>query len=284
MRPGYMLTLQKFRLMPWGLLDEPLPVSDSDLVEIPAPAGEIRIGELDAKFGEMSVQRLTEAGALGSQNFGYPSRLAAIGQAFAIGRYELTYEQYDYYVWSSQGTEGAPDYPSGGPGNNGRGRRPVTNVSWNDANAYLAWLSGRTGEHYRLPTEAEWEYAARAETTSAYWWGEEAGQGHADCDGCGSRWDNKLVAPVGSFAANPWGLYDTAGNIWEWTCSEWQTELSGKAAACVHPDETSGSRAVRGGSWYDGTDWLRSSARGWFGAGDRDDAVGFRVLRAARTN
>jgi len=279
MPPGYMLTLQKFRLMRLGLSEEPLP----ELVEIPVPNGEIRIGELDEKFGKKAKQSLTEKGFWNSQNFGYPSRLAAIGQAFAIGRYELTYEQYDYYVWASEGTKGAPDYPSGAPGNNGRGHRPVTNVSWNDANTYLAWLREKTGEHYRLPTEAEWEYAARAGTTSAYWWGNEIGQGHANCDGCGSRWDNKLVAPVGSFAANPWDLYDTAGNVWEWTCSEWQTELSGKAAACVDPGETSGTRAIRGGSW-DGSGWLRSSARYRNYTVIRGGNLGFRVLRAARTN
>jgi hypothetical protein len=90
MPPGYMLPLQKFRLMRWGLLAEPLPISDSDLAEIPAPGGEIRIAELDEKFGEMAKQNLSERGFWNSQNFGYPSRLAPIGQPFAIGRYELT--------------------------------------------------------------------------------------------------------------------------------------------------------------------------------------------------
>jgi formylglycine-generating enzyme required for sulfatase activity len=157
----------------------------------------------------------------------------------------------------------------------------VTNVSWNDANACLTWLSEKTGQHYRLPTEAEWEYAARAGTTTAYWWGNEIGQGYADCDGCGSRWDNKVVAPVGSFEPNPWGLYDTAGNVWEWTCSEWQTRLDSSVDTCVDPREGTGPRAIRGGSWFSETVWLRSSARYWLVPDDRLDNLGFRVLRAA---
>ncbi|MGD8932597.1 MAG: SUMF1/EgtB/PvdO family nonheme iron enzyme, partial [Chromatiales bacterium] len=217
--PGYMLTLQRFRLMNWGLLKEPLP----DLVKIPAAAEEVRIGELDDAFGEMTVQVLTERGQLGLNNFGYPTAVATLSQPFEIGRTELTYEQYDYYVWQQQSEEHPPAYPQSPPNESARGQRALAYVSWNDANGYLAWLSERTGDSYRLPTEAEWEYAARAGTQTAYALPAPAGsddiegQGLANCADCGSPWDNRYIAPVGSFAPNTWGLYDTAGNVWEWT-------------------------------------------------------------------
>ena len=90
------------------------------------------------------------------------------------------------------------------------------NVSWYDAQEYVSWLSSETGRRYRLPSEAEWEYAARAGTTTAYWWGNEVGQSRTICDGCGSQWDDEMTAPVGSLGPNPWGLYDMHGNVWEW--------------------------------------------------------------------
>lgn len=98
----------------------------------------------------------------------------------------------------------------------GRNRRPVIHVSWNDAKAYVAWLSKMTGREYRLLTEAEWEYAARAGTTTAYYWGDEIGKNNTNCNGCGSQWGGRKTAPVGSFAPNAFGLYDMFGNVWEW--------------------------------------------------------------------
>ena len=110
----------------------------------------------------------------------------------------------------------------------GRGRRPVINVSYDDAEAYTRWLSKETGKNYRLPTEVEWEYMARSGTDTLYWWGDEPQTGRANCDGCGSRWDNIQTAPVGSFSASEWGIYDTAGNAGEWTCSEQSARYDGR--------------------------------------------------------
>ncbi|MEZ5452439.1 MAG: SUMF1/EgtB/PvdO family nonheme iron enzyme [Thiothrix sp.] len=274
--PGYMLTQQKFRLMDWGWLPELLPeLSD----EIQPLATGFQMGELDEGFVEKVKKRPDLI-----ENFGIPSISATIAQPFALGKYEVTYEQYDYYVWQQQGEENPPEYPNGAPGDNGRGKRAVAQVSWNNANRYLQWLTVKTGDAYRLPTESEWEYAGRAGTKTPYWWGEsEYVQGQANCYGCGSLWDNKMIAPVGSFPANPWGLHDTAGNVWEWTCSEWKTDFDGSENRCMDSSETSGARVLRGGSWGNRSEWLRSSARTWSDIGARNNYVGFRVLRLART-
>jgi formylglycine-generating enzyme required for sulfatase activity len=98
----------------------------------------------------------------------------------------------------------------------GRGTRPVIYVSWDDAQAYVRWLSQMTGKPYRLLTEAEWEYSARAGSTTAYFCGEEIGEKNASCNGCGSRWDNRETSPVESFKPNAFGLHDMAGNVWQW--------------------------------------------------------------------
>src|SRR5438874_738666 len=129
-----------------------------------------------------------------------PVHLVLIPRPFAMGRYEVTFEEYDVFARAT-GREQLADRGWG------RGHRPVINVSWEDAVAYAKWLSQQTGKRYRLPTEAEWEYAARVGTETAYWWGNEVGKNRANCDGYGgSQWDNKQTAPVGSFQPNPWGL------------------------------------------------------------------------------
>lgn len=146
----------------------------------------------------------------------------------------------------------------------GRGLRPVINVSYDEAVAYAQWLSKSTGKHYRLPTEDEWEFAARAGSTTAYWWGNEIGSNNANCNGCGSKWDGKGTAPVGSFKPNAYGLYDTAGNVWEWTSS------------CQGDCQL---RVVRGGSWAYKPDFLRVFVRSWDVATLRYSNIGFRLVQ-----
>ena len=122
----------------------------------------------------------------------------------------------------------------------GRGRRPVINVSWDDAQAYIKWLSGITGKQYRLLSEAEYEYAARAGTETKYPWGEEIklnGEAMANCNGCGSQWGGKQTAPVGSFPANVFGLYDMVGNVSEWTEDCWNGSYTGSAGRRLAMDE-----------------------------------------------
>ncbi|WP_295386036.1 formylglycine-generating enzyme family protein [uncultured Thiodictyon sp.] len=173
-----------------------------------------------------------------------PRHRVLIARPFAMGRYPVTCDEYDLFC-ADTGRERPDDRGWG------RERRPAIGVSWDDAVAYCLWLSQQTGRPFRLPTEAEWEYAARAGADTRYWWGNAIGQGNANCAGGGSRWDNRQTAPVGSFSPNPFGLYDTAGNVWEWVQDGWHDSYVGAPAdgsewhdACVGV-----GRVLRGGSW-----------------------------------
>ena len=188
--------------------------------------------------------------------------------SFAIGRYEITFAEYDQFALAT-GHKLPKDEGWG------RGKRPVINVTWQDATAYTNWLNKQTGYTYRLPTEAEWEYANRATTSTKYWWSNKIGNNQGNCDGCGSRWDNKKTAKVGSFATNYFGLYDTVGNVYEWTCSEYESKYNGKEQSCLKSSEN--SMVIRGGSWYSLPNYTRSSAR--FKSKSSDFTIGFRVAR-----
>ena len=205
-----------------------------------------------------------------------PRHRVRIGKAFAVGKYEVTFAEWDACVAAG----GCRRYRPGDRGW-GRGKRPVINVSWEDAKAYAGWLSEKTGKEYRLLSESEWEYVARAGATTAYWWGDEIGTGKANCDGCGSRWDDDRTAPVGWFEANAFGLYDVHGNVWEWVEDCWRGSYSGAPAdgsVWVSGGDCS-KRVLRGGSWYFNPWHLRSANRNWYSAGFRNDGVGFRIAR-----
>ncbi|MFZ2300677.1 MAG: TolC family outer membrane protein [Gallionella sp.] len=184
-----------------------------------------------------------------------------ISNAFAVGKYEVTFAEWDACVAGG----GCAKYRPNDQGW-GRGRQPVVNVNWNDAKKYVRWLSQKTGKNYRLLTETEWEYAARAGTTTAYPWGDAIGSGNANCNGCGSQWDNKQPAPVGSFKANAFGLYDMNGNVCEWT------------EGCINNNNCN-VRVVRGGSWFYGATDVRSTHRIGDDSNARDYDDGFRVAR-----
>jgi formylglycine-generating enzyme required for sulfatase activity len=154
------------------------------------------------------------------------------------------------------------------------------NVSWQDAQQYAAWLSKVTGKSYRLLTEAEWEYAARAGTTTPYYWGDVIGTANANCNGCGSEWDNKQPAPVGSFAPNAFGLYDMAGNVSQWVQDCYHVDYNG--APIDGSAWTSGNckqQVARGGSWVSPPQSLRSASRQWSLSDFRSGSLGFRVGR-----
>ena len=196
-----------------------------------------------------------------------------IPRNFAIGRRTVTFAEWDRCVAAGGCKYSPPDRGWG------RGDRPVTNVSWDDAEQFVAWMSKTTGKRYRLPSEAEWEYAARGGSTTAYWWGQEIGAERAQCAECGDR-DPGKTQPVGSFRPNAFGLYDTAGNAAEWVEDCWNPSYRG--APGDGSAWTSGDcslRVLRGGSFSDKAIAVRSSARFRYDEDIRYYANGFRVAR-----
>lgn len=205
-----------------------------------------------------------------------PIHEVIIGYAFEIGKYAVTFDEYDAFA---RATGCALPNDCGW----GRGKRPVINVSWHDAQGYVKWLSDKTSKRYRLSSEAEWEYAAKAGLQTRYWWGDDIGKNNANCKDCGNQWDGKQTVPVGSFKANAFGLYDTAGNVWEWTQDCWHHNYANAptdGSAWLEKDEGDcKGRVVRGGSWdYDPLN-LRSAGRGRYGTDDMNNNLGFRVAR-----
>lgn len=255
-----MLTLQTFRLG-----HTPIPT----LTPQPVPIGSFDMGEQDQAF----IAQLGEF----QKHFGVPGQSVAITQPLYFGQYEVTYEQYDYYVWQ-QHRQGNQDiaYPTTAKG--GRGDRPVVNVTWWEATAYATWLGKQHDTVCRLPTEAEWEYAARAGLQTAYPWGEEIGRNRANCSDCGSQWDGDQSAPVGQFTANALGLFDTVGNVWEWTCSNWRDQFDGSEQRCNNDSNDTQFRVLRGGSWFNLAYYARSAARGADHPDLRFNYLGFRVV------
>jgi formylglycine-generating enzyme required for sulfatase activity len=205
-----------------------------------------------------------------------PQHHVTIGRQFAVAQYEVTFDQWEACVADG----GCAGYKPSDQGWGG-GKRPVINVSWADASAYVAWLSKKTGKPYRLLSDSEYEYATRAGTTTVYPWGNSIGSNNANCDGCGSQWDLKQTAPVGSFPANSFGLYDMIGNVWEWT------------EDCMHDDYK--GAPTNGSAWTNGDCGFRVLRGGAFNAypydlgsadaryGDipemRNRNIGFRVGR-----
>jgi formylglycine-generating enzyme required for sulfatase activity len=162
----------------------------------------------------------------------------------------------------------------------GRDVQPVIKVSWKDAKEYIAWLSRTSGKPYRLLTEAEWEYSARARSSTTYSWGDEIGKSNANCSGCDSRWDRKQPAPVGSFKPNAFGLHDMHGNVWEWVEDCYSVNYRGSPNdGLARTDGDCNRRVVRGGAWDSSPLDLRSAERVGFNPIIRGFDVGFRVAR-----
>ena len=199
-----------------------------------------------------------------------------ISQPFAVGKHEVTFAEWDTCV-SAGGCDGYRPDDKGW----GRGSRPVIHVTWNEARSYVAWLSRKTGKEYRLLTEAEWEYAARAKTQTRYSWGDSVGRNRANCRGCGSRWDGRETAPAGSFAANGFGLHDMSGNVSEWVEDCWHNDYAGAPSdgSAWVADGDCGQRVLRGGSWSNIPWFLRSAIRLGYSVGNRVVTFGFRVAR-----
>lgn len=231
-----------------------------------------------------------------------PQREITVRSSFAIGVHEVTFEEWDACV-----DDGGCDGYRPEDGGWGRGRRPVTEVSWQDARGYVEWLSEETGHPYGLPSEAQWEYAARAGTRTARYWGESAaeqcryangfdrdlartnekglamfeehGMTYPSCsDGQGEG-----TAPVGSYEPNAFGLYDMIGNLTEWTDDCWNPDHSGRPEnAGTRFSGDCSRRILRGGTWAYPSEFLRSAYRFQFELDHRDNGLGFRVIRVIR--
>jgi formylglycine-generating enzyme required for sulfatase activity/serine/threonine protein kinase len=201
-----------------------------------------------------------------------PVHWVEITKDFYMGIFQVTVGQYKKYV-DEKGGHFEPDYNQQGD------NAAVTHVSWNDAQEFISWLNEKEGgEHYRLPTEAEWEYAARAGTTTEYSFGDDASL-LGDYAWYSDNREGAYAHIVGQKKPNPWGLYDMHGNVWEWTCSEYESKSSGKEQQCVKNVNENNRLSVRGGSWDLGVARVRSADRNDWSPTYRGGDVGLRVAR-----
>ena len=231
------------------------------------PAGSFMMGSPDSEWGRFNNEG--------------PLRQVTITEPFAVGVYEVTFGEWDACVKEG----GCNGYQPHGEGW-GRGGRPVINVSWDDARAYVDWLSQRTGKRYRLLSESQWEYVARAGTMEPFHTGATISVDQANYDssytygsGQKGRYRGRTVE-VGTFLPNAFGLHEVHGNVWEWTQDCWNDDYTG-APTDSHAWEAGEceQRVLRGGSWGDVPWLLRSADRGKDEPGNRDPKIGFRIAR-----
>jgi len=215
-------------------------------------------------------------GAKGGDTSEAPPHRVKIGYSFAISRFEVTAAE-----WKACFTAGGCDY---WPKRRGMtATSPVYNLSWLDAQQYVKWLSKKTGKKYRLPSEAEWEYAARAGTKTAYWWGNAVGEGNANCKNCGGDWNRKRPAVVDSHDANPFGLQGMNGSVWEWVADCWFDSYKGAPNdGSARDRKDCQSRVLRGGSWRNDASYARSAGRFTYDHDVRYVLNGFRVVRSMK--
>ena len=227
-------------------------------------------------------------------------------KAFALGKYDVTSEEFQTFL-KQTGYRPASCNPilnmgwgspegghAGSPYRGDLPRWPAVCLDWRDAERYIDWLNDKVGAErpavaratgrYRLPTEAEWEYAARGGTKTTRWWGDAIGSGNANCNGCGSQWDNRLFADVDSFAPNPFGLYGMLGNAWQWTADCWHPNYAGAPLdGSAWTEADCGKHVIRGGSWHNLPVFVRSAARAGSerdgGESDYSGLAGFRIAR-----
>jgi formylglycine-generating enzyme required for sulfatase activity len=235
---------------------------DKDCPEmVVVPAGEFTMGSPSSEKGH--------------QNHEGPQHRVKIARPFAVSKFVATFDDWDACVKVGGCPEGRASDAKWG-----RASRPVIEVSWDDAKAYVEWLSEMTGKKYRLLSEAEYEYAARASTTTAYSWGDEVGKSNANCYRCGSQWDGQ-TAPVGSFAPNAFGLYDMCGNVWEWVEDVYHENYEGAptdGSAWLQGGDAI-RHVVRGGGWSADPADLRVASRARAPTSETHNHLGFRIGR-----
>ncbi len=220
------------------------------------PSGSFKMGSPETEVGRFDHEG--------------PQHTVTISRPFALSIYEITFAEYDTFAQAtgrrSPGDEGW-----------GRGQRPVIDVSWDDADAYAQWLSDQTGERYRLPTEAEWEYAARADSKTAYSFGDAPHKLNEYAwyiDNSGGK-----THPVGQRKPNTWGLYDMHGNVWEWV-QDWYGVYAARIVSDPQGPVSGAARVVRGGGWYVDARDCRGAIRGINAPGVRVHYLGFRLARS----
>ena len=203
-----------------------------------------------------------------------PQHRVTISEPFAVGKYAVTVGQFEEFANET----GHPNNEWHDPGFKQSADHPVVKVNWNDAKAYTEWLSTKTGQNYRLLSEVEWEYVARAGTTTAYHFGADITHEHANYHHA-----NQGTVEVGSYPANVFGLHDVHGNVWEWVEDCWHDDYNGApsdgsawTSDCDFDDRV---RVLRGGSWDVNPGILRSAYRDYYYARNRNDVIGFRIAR-----
>jgi len=276
-KPGYsdyqeQVRLSKNTLIKAELVKAPINFANGEKIQDILPGDELGPELIGVPAGRFQMGDMKGAGLSNEK----PARGEQILKAFAVGQNQITVGDFKHFVKetnyvteaeSENGcaafVDGAPKYNSvlnwRNPGFSQADDHPVVCVSDKDSKAYLAWLSKQTERNYRLPNEMEWEYVARAGSVENYWWGNDIGNGKANCAYCGSKWSNRSTAPVKSFRANKLGLFDTVGNVWELT---------------------NGDKIVaRGGAWNFAPKLARTSVRLELSSGFRSNYLGFRALR-----
>jgi formylglycine-generating enzyme required for sulfatase activity len=225
------------------------------------PAGEFMMGSPEEEAGHQMDEE--------------PQHRVVFAKPFAVSKFVVTFDQWDACMAAGGCTWRPPDNEMG------RGISAVINVSWDDARQYVAWFSRMTSKTYRLPTEAEFEYAARAGTQTAFFWGDEIGNGNANCAGCGSKWDNRETSPAGSFKPNAFGLYDMHGNVSEWTedCVHGNYNVAPQDGSAWMADGDCSHRVIRGGPFFLDPRGPRAATRGYNSTDYRGNYLGFRVGR-----
>lgn len=205
-----------------------------------------------------------------------PVRTVRITKPFAIGKFEVTVAQWRACV-VAKGCEHVSAFKKYRPNS------PAGKLSWIDVQEYVVWLSRTTGYRYRLPTEAEWEYAARGGSQAEYWWGDEMAGDKADCKGCGGKYDRKRPQPVGGDKPNPLGLHGVSGGVWEWTADCWhKSYASAPDDGGIWDKPDCRLRVLRGGSWRNDADYARVASRFKYDFNVRYSTNGFRVARDLR--
>jgi formylglycine-generating enzyme required for sulfatase activity len=217
----------------------------------------------------------------GRQDNESPQHQVTIARPFAVSKFDVTFADWDGCV-SAGGCAKVDDQGWG------QGRQPVINVGWDEAENYVAWFSKMTGKSYRLLSEAEWEYAARAGTTTVHYWGDQINNdaANANCNGCGSQWDLQKASPVGLFKPNAFGLYDMEGNVWQWVQDCYHADYNGAPSdGSAWPDEDcSGLHVTRGGAYNRAPRPIRIAVRVRHATGSKIGNIGFRIARTLGVN